>query len=493
MSLNDLPAELMALVVSYLCLLESPDYDLSTDSPREKPYIGKYACASINLQNAVERHVFHHFILEADDLRTFAALIAASPRRRALLRTVTFVPTLPDPIEHACHSESSCQRVNDEAFAVAMQNLYTALNFCDRIEGKHPLRLILAPPRAPDPNDDAGPQLNLWRHSRLQFGGRTYLNPSDRVTRFVCFADGQAYVAPASILNLLKSLPKVEEVTIDIEDDKMRVPGLWIELRTDFARRLRRVHLPALTRLCLTYRYDAPLDQRFVYSPARKTGERSTYDALSTSLHQLLTACPKLKTFYLSGPVCVDESLFWPHNAQPDETHWPNLESLVVEMSAVRPDGGWYLDRHPDMPLDEPVNLFDDSDNESEVSFTDLIFDPEFFDAFTTGNAFRLSCRSQPNESLERVLEAAARATEVMPSLGSFVFTLRVDGCPRTDYEPETFGFTYGKKGYGVKEDPLPCSVMLWRGPREWKMSESLEESWRQVLDAEAEIHHQVW
>jgi hypothetical protein len=487
MSLNDLPAELTALVVSYLCLLESPDYDLTTDSPREKPYIGKYACASINLQNAVERHMFHHFILEAGDLPTFAALIAASPRRRALLRGITFVPTLPEPIGHPCHRKSSCQQVNDKAFAVAMKNLYTVLHFCDRIEGKHPLRLILAPPRAPVAIDDAGPQLDLWRHSRLQFGGRTFLNASDRVTRFVCFADGQAYIAPASILNLLKSLPKVEEVTLDMQD-KMDVRSLWTELRTDFARRLRRLHLPALTRLCVTYRYEAPLDERFVYPPARKTGERfaGTQDAFSASFHQLLAACPKLKTVYLIGPVCVDESLFWPHNAQPNEARWPNLESLTVDMSAVRPDGGWYLDSHPDMPLDEPENLFDDSDSESEASIADLIFDPEFVNAFTTGNAFKLSYRSQPNESLERVLEAAARAVKSMPSLGSFIFTMRVGSCPRTDYEPETFGFSYVNGGHA-------CSALLWRGPSEWKMSNSLEEIWKEVLGAKPVIGHRVW
>jgi hypothetical protein len=497
MSLNDLPPELTDLVVSYLCLLESPDYEWSSDSPRAKPQIAKYACASINLQNAVEKHMFRHLILDDVDLYTFAPLIAVSPRRTAILRSVTFIPTLPDPNDHTCQSKSSCQQANDKAFSVAIQNLYTALHFCDGIEGKHPLRLILGPTRAPIDDDDAGPQLDFERHSRWQFGGRICLNPADRVTQFTCFADSgwHAYVTPASIPNLLKGLPEVEDVFLNMKDNKMNTPGLWTELRMDFARRLRRVNLPALTHLHLSYRYEAPLDERFVYSPARKTGGRpaGTQDALSTSIHRLIAACPKLKTVYVNGPICLDESLFWPHKAQPNEARWPSLESLIIEMSAVRPDGGWYLDRHPDMPLDEPENLFGDSDDESEAGLADPFEDPEYFDALTTGNAFKLSCRSQPNESLECVLEAAARAAKTMPSLCSLAFTIHVNSCPRTDYEPGAFGFVYQKKGHTFKEEPLPCSEILWVGPREWKMSKSLEEGWKEVLGAEAEIQYRGW
>jgi len=294
------------------------------------------------------------------------------------------------------------------------------------------------------------------------------------------------------MMNLLKSLPKVKEVTINMEDNKMRIPGLWTELRADFARSLRRVHLPDLTNLHLIYPYEEPLDHRFVYLPQRrKTGRRSTQDALSTAFHNLLAASPNLKTVYLGGPVCFDESLFWPNKAKPNnEARWPNLESLTVEMSAVRPDGGWYLDNHPDKSLDVPVDLLnvDASDDESEVSFTDLISDPEFLYAHGTGNAYKLSCRSQPNESLERVLEAAACAVKSMPSLRSFTFTMRVDGCPRTDYALREFGFLYSDKRCKVEDRPMPCSVLQWRGPSEWKMSESLEKLWKEVSDAELSI-----
>jgi hypothetical protein len=245
-------------------------------------------------------------------------------------------------------------------------------------------------------------QLDLSKHSCLRFGGRTCLEDSNSVTRFTCFADGQAYIAPGSMMNLLKSLPKVKEVTINMEDNKMRIPGLWTELRADFARSLRRVHLPDLTNLHLIYPYEEPLDHRFVYLPQRrKTGRRSTQDALSTAFHNLLAASPNLKTVYLGGPVCFDESLFWPNKGK--------------------------------------------SNNE-------------------------------------------ARAAKSMPSLRSFTFTMRVDGCPRTDYALREFGFLYSDKRCKVEDRPMPCSVLQWHGPSEWKMSESLEKLWKEVSDAELSI-----
>jgi hypothetical protein len=108
-------------------------------------------------------------------------------------------------------------------------------------------------------------------------------------------------------------------------------------------------------------------------------------------------------------------------------------------MSAVRPDGGWYLEGHPDFPLEEPVDVFSipefDSDDSDSASDSDDESDPVREEALRTGNAFQLFFRSQPNESLERVLEAAARAATTMPSLGTFSVGTYVPDCPRSDGE----------------------------------------------------------
>ena len=151
MSLNDLPPELTKSVVSNI-LIGGPDPIFGHPTTDR---IGRYACTSTNLQNAIERHIFAAVTLEHDDLLIFEALLAHSPRRRALLRAITFVPALPQPDGHVCHSKSSCQRANDETFAAAVKPLYAILHACDLVEGKQPLDFYLALPQPPIDETDS--------------------------------------------------------------------------------------------------------------------------------------------------------------------------------------------------------------------------------------------------------------------------------------------------------------------------------------------------
>jgi hypothetical protein len=509
MSLNDLPPELTELVLSYLLIPPLQPQLRYTDA---KPQIAQYTSTSRNFQNAVERHLFHNVALEIDDLSTFEALVVYSPRRRALLRSITFIPTLMDPKGHVCYSKSTCQRANDKAFAAAMGRLYTMLYACDLVEGKRPLRLTLGPPRPPadttaldlerleaDPeNWESSPRLDLWRHSRLQLKKQTGFAASKRVKAFTAYAHGPIYIALGSILTLLKSHPEVEDVTIDVGDEERKPPGIRTLLRTDFARRLRHVPFLALTKLYLSYGHQEPLDQRFVNADVRSTYKGFVEDALSTSLHKTLSACPKLKSVTLTGPICIDESLFWPHNTEADGARWPDLESMQVLMSAVRPDGGWYLEGHPDFPLEEPVDVFSipefDSDDSDSASDSDDESDPVREEALRTGNAFQLFFRSQPNESLERVLEAAARAATTMPSLRTFSVGTYVPDCPRSDGE-QPVEFVYLAKGVAQGPEAVitPRPKLRWCAPSEWKMSESLKETWATVLGPEGEISYDEW
>jgi len=263
MSLNDLPPELTDLVLSYLIISECPLPILSRSRYIEPTQIAKYACTSRNFQYAVERHLFLNLTLQTDDLSTFEALVVHSPRRRALLRSITFIPTLPDPKGHLCYSESTCQRANDKAFAAAMGKLYTMLYACDLVDGRRPLRLTLGPPRPPidkttldmerleaDPeNWEPSPRLDLGRHCRLQLKKQTDFAASKRVTAFTAYANGPIYLALGSILTLLKSHPEVEDITIDVGDEQRKPPGVRTLLRMDFARRLRHVPFLALTTL----------------------------------------------------------------------------------------------------------------------------------------------------------------------------------------------------------------------------------------------------
>jgi hypothetical protein len=512
MSLNDLPPELTDLVLSYLIISECLLPILKRSRYIEPTQIAKYACTSRNFQYAVERHLFLNLTLQTDDLSTFEALVVHSPRRRALLRSITFIPTLPDPKGHLCYSESTCQRANDKAFAAAMDKLYTMLYACDLVEGRRPLRLTLGPPRPPtdrtaldmerleaDPgNWEPSPRLDLGRHCRLQLKKQTDFAASKRVTAFTAYAHGPIYLALGSILTLLKSHPEVEDITIDVGDEQRKPPGVRTLLRMDFARRLRHVPFLALTKLYLSYGHQEPLDQRFVNADVRGTHKGFVQDALSTSLHKTLSACPKLKTVTLNGPICIDESLFWPHNTEADDNCWPDLESLQVLMSAVRPDGGWYLEGHPDFPLEEPVNVFSipefDSDDSDSASSLDDESDPVVEEALRTGNAFQLYFRSQPNESFQRVLEAAARAATTMPSLRTFSVATYVPDCPRSDSE-QPVEFVYLAKGVtqGPGAVPTPQPQLKWCVPSEWKMSESLKETWATVLGPDGEISYDEW
>jgi hypothetical protein len=314
------------------------------------------------------------------------------------------------------------------------------------------------------------------------------------------FDHGPVYVALGSILTLLKSHPKVEEIWLTVGDEERKPPGLRTQLRMDFARRLRHVPFLALTKLYLGYGHQEPLDQRFVNADVRGTHKGFVQDALSTSLNKTLSACPKLKSITLTGPICIDESLFWPHNTESEDDRWPDLECLIVVMSAVRPDGGWYLEGHPDFPPDEPISVYDipefdsdDSDSESE-SADDEESDPVILEAMRTGNAYQLFFRSQPNEPLERVLEAAARAATHMPSLRTFSVLTHVPDCPRSDGE-QPIGFEYQAKGvaHGSGTVPLHRPKLQWCAPSEWKMSESLKETWAIGLGPEGEISYDEW
>jgi hypothetical protein len=321
MSLNDLPPELTARFVFYLALLEPDMRPRSYVNP--KPRLSRYACTSFNLQTAIERHLFSKLSLKSDDLSAFEVTVARSARRRALLQYLRFTPVLPAYDIHACaqFEKPSDQQANDLAFTIALQRLYTILQACDAVEGETPFDLVLDTPFAPSDEShqdwdeayaisrgwDSENRREVWsnryEHSYLQLDEQTELATSKRVTNFMVDADGPRYVAPATAITILKSHSNVRVLSLDLQDNERKSPDLRIQLRTDFARRLRDIRYTTLTHLNLSYRYEEPSDQRFVNADVRGIDKASTHDALSTSLHNLLVACPKLNVIDLDGPI----------------------------------------------------------------------------------------------------------------------------------------------------------------------------------------------
>jgi hypothetical protein len=177
-----------------------------------------------------------------------------------------------------------------------------------------------------------------------------------------------------------------------------------------------------------------------------------------------------------------------------------------VTLSPVRPDGGWWLDNNPGMPIEEPTVANDrypdssDDDNESDSSgFSDDSPRPDRYDAhlegLQTGDAYHCSFRSQPTESLERLLVAAARAATKMPNLCAMSVAMRVAGCPRSEDTQIAFSMLYEAKGtlFGRKDEPLLCSRVGWCVPSDWSMNEKLEKLWRTVIGSEGEFAYYRW
>jgi hypothetical protein len=527
MSMKDLPPELTAQVISYLALLETPN----TEPPyvNSKPHISQYACVSSSLQFAIERCLFSYLALKSDDLSTFEALVAHSTRRRALLQGLSFKPVLPAYDIHACARFEKLydQQANNEAFATAVKSLYTILHACDAVEGEKPLEIHLDTPFAPSDMshtewDEIQSRWRCWDYddrqevwsrryaqSYLRLDEQTDLAASNRITTFSISADGPRYVAPASVCALLKCHNKLESLSLDLQDNERKSPDLRVQLRIEFARCLRDIRCSTLTYLNLSYRYEEPCDQRFVNADVRDIHKGSTHDALSTSLHNLIVRCPKLKTIKLDGSICIDESFFWPQNLilGADEPRWPDLQEFWVHLSPVRPDGGWWLDNHSGMPIEEPTAVDDrrpdssddsDSDDQPDSSrFPDDSPRPDRYDAYReglqTGDAYYCAFRTQPTESLERLLVAAARAATNMPNLRTMSVTIPVACCPRTGQIE--LSMTYEAKGtpHWRTKVPSSCDTLGWCVPSDWEMNENLEKLWRTVIGPEGEFTYHRW
>ena len=196
----------------------------------------------------------------------------------------------------------------------------------------------------------------------------------------------------------------------------------------------------------------------------------------------------------------------WIDDPKTAEPLWPDLQDVHVRISAVRPDGGWFLDSYPGVPLDGPIRAndirlessdsdSDDSDVDSEASHSP----PDKYHAhrgdLQTSDAYYCSFRSEPTEQFERLLVAASRAATKMPKLRAMSVTMSVASYPRTKDTQTEFSLTYEAKGtLHQREDvPSPCSELMWCVPSDWKMNESLEKLWRTVIGSEGEFAYYRW
>jgi hypothetical protein len=505
MSLHDLPPELMDRVIFFLAQLEA-----SSDYIKPSPHISQYANTSFNVQCAVEQHLFSRLSITSDDTPMFEKLITQSPRRRCLLRTFSFTPVLPAYDEQACarFERLSDKQANDGIFTTEISRFYAAIRDCNNL-----LSVMVQSPYSP--TDRLVSKVNQWEnnslkdkryaHSHLNLAHLSEAPLLDRVTTFSAVGDGPRYITPSSTIALLRCHPLVERLELVLDDNQRRYPELRAQLRTDFAHDLLTTQCSAVKRFELDYRCEDPADQRFSNADVRSVRGTSSTDAFSLSLRQFLVAAPKLEFVRLEGPICIDESLFEPPH------RWHGLHTMYIGMSAVRPDGGWYLDEQPTIPRGEPsrqnYKALDDEDDESLMasdSESSAFSDDSFFaqdglppddydphrEALRTGDAYVFKFRFLPNSAFEKVLEAAARLAISNDLLGNMCLTMGVDGCPRTEYQAELLEFEYDSGNHTGSPTTATSSfpTLSIYAPREWKMSQTLAELWTTKLGEEGVI-----
>lgn len=233
----------------------------------------------------------------------------------------------------------------------------------------------------------------------------------------------------------------------------------------------------------------------------------------SLGLYRFISSCPTLVQVQLSGPIYVDESLFWSPKSDSDDDQWLSLKYFHVGMSLFRPDGGWYPEEHTDFLREEPCrpNIREtDSDSEHDSIHSDAISNDDadddynapadsycrrrrHWEAVRAGDAYILYFRAEPTKALERVWTAAARAAAAMPKLCLMSVTVTANQCPRTDVKLREFGFAHGAVCHNDEGRPDDVPQVDWTALRGCKMGEELQTLWEQVLGPEGEVKYGYW
>lgn len=352
MSFNDLPPELTAWIVSHLAQPET--------TGQRKPSIARYASISHKLQWEIEKHIFARLTITSEELPKSEELVIRSRRRCALLTRLALQPVLPTYSDNACaqFERPADHEANNEAFDAAILRLWTALSKNGSATPDRPLHLVVRKPYSPmdvnyrskeklDADQSAvnvGKRQDLFQHryahSHVQLLYVSDLPLLDRVAVLEVIGDGPRYIAPKSLSGLFRSLPSMETVTLQLEDYDRRYPELRKQLRADFACSLKEQRCNNLESFSLNYRSEGPRDQRFINPDVRELREDTGQDVFCAALKHFVAASPRIKSFSLGGPACIDGSLFWPPISQAACNGWTNIEDVTLDLSAVRPDGG---------------------------------------------------------------------------------------------------------------------------------------------------------
>lgn len=140
------------------------------------------------------------------------------------------------------------QQTNDEALTAVVGALYAALRCYSKLSSVT-VNIPYSPTndckdrRARYTNDRLaymlGEKVNIWerRYAQLLLRLKVPLVGSltTGVTTFALSGDGPRYVTPCSALTLVRYHPRVEALTLNLDDNERKRPELRAQPRTDFA------------------------------------------------------------------------------------------------------------------------------------------------------------------------------------------------------------------------------------------------------------------
>jgi hypothetical protein len=513
-----------------------------------------YATISRAWQRMIEERTFSHLSFFNNDLDKVKSVVLESPytHRRTAVRRVDFSINLPDYDDNACarFERQADRHINDEAFSKAMVDLFAALATIDAGDGSRPIDLYLLhfyssmdinrrdkeKLRADEMARSIGKRHDLfelrYRDSYLQLLDPETLPILHNVNSLTIHGDTARKLAPAITTGLISRLPNLETIDCSFWDMERRRPDKRRQLRSEFSKQLTQLAIPKkLRKLNLNLINREPTNGNFIDGDVRGAFFPPDVDDLSSSLRIFSQSAPCLTNLKLSGPISVSPDLFWPseETEQGAEQQWRELKVFTVELSAVRPDGGWYTELDPNRDTEssdgeeeedeEDGDMNNSSDivhnvSRSEASSSGYDSSDSFFamdqlppdsygyederrDARLNGEEPSTSnfC-TQPAPELEALFLAAARAASHMPALKVMSVSHKIRPSGRTGRNFQQLGFRYmaaGTKYPGDGAEVREVRRLYWNAHRGWRMSQKLESQWRLLLGDEGIVKYNEW
>jgi hypothetical protein len=521
MSFNDLAPELLSNIVT--CLRESGGQ------------LSKYATISSAFRGAIESALFAKLTLRSNEFDDLKRIVKPdSPGRRELLSVLMITILLPpyEDAECAFYEREPDRTSNNKSITKTFFTLFEMLSQCPKCTSARPIELHIwqfhsptdYPHRATSTQDkwdaDMGKRHDLFRHryehSYLCFVEDDFVKLPivPRVTELYFRGGVDRHVAPAAAAMLAQKLPNLNKIGWGLYDNDSRRPELRSTLRQEFSRCLTALRTPNLRHFKLVYLNISPSNEGF--RNANLIGADGC-DPLSTHLRLYLQTCD-LVTIRLTGPICLGPEFFWSATQQTElGTRWPALKTFDVDLSLVRPDGGWYLQRDPHAiidPYDEDEDFdpdqADDDDTLSDSSGPSSSFDgsedsffeegerqPEQYDydreERRAGRKPVRQFRTFPTPELETLFEAAARFAARVAHVERFAAGFSV--YRRAGDADFDFMFEAGRTEHSASKGLAQTgrSKLQWRAPQGWRMGPQLEWLWTAVLGEHGLVLYEEW